>query len=98
MLLYDHCRTLFVFCGALLSETIFYVSEENGIEESVISINKTLKRKIIDTFPEETSFYPNGKYLIVPSSNIKPCQFIAVVLKGKGLNVSSTRKVFLCIN
>ena len=30
----------------------------NGIEESMITIKKTLKRKIIDTFPEEISFYP----------------------------------------
>ena len=41
------------------------VSKESGIEESIIKINKALKRKIIDTFPKEISFYPNGKYLIV---------------------------------
>ena len=39
--------------------------EENGIEESIITINKTSKRKITDTFSEEIPFYPNGKYLIV---------------------------------
>ena len=40
-------------------------SEENGIEESIITINKTSKRKITDTFSKEISFYPNEKYLIV---------------------------------
>ena len=40
----------------------------------------------IEPFPEEISFYPNGKYLIVPSSNTIPCQFIVAVLKGKKLH------------
>ena len=40
------------------------VSKENGTEESIIKTNETLKRKIIDTFPKEISFYPNGKYLL----------------------------------
>ena len=44
------------------------VSEKKGIGESIILINKTLKMKIIHTFPEQISFYPNGKYLIVQSS------------------------------
>ena len=44
--------------------------EENGIDEFIITINRTLKRKIMDTFPEEISFHPNGKYLIVQSSTI----------------------------
>ena len=74
------------------------VCRENSIEESMITIKKTLKRKIIDTFPEEISFYPNGKYLVVQSSNINPCHFIVAVLKGKGLKVTSARKLFLGIN
>ena len=32
---------------------------ENGIEESIITYTRTLERKIIDTLPEEISFYPN---------------------------------------
>ena len=67
----------------LFSQAIYLnisnVSEENGIEESIVTINKTLKRKIIDTFPEEISVYPSGKYLIVHSSNKNPCHFIVVV-------------------
>ena len=33
--------------------------EESSIEESIITIARTLKRKIIETFPEKISFYPN---------------------------------------
>ena len=43
-----------------LFENIKHLCEENGIEKSIIT---TLKKKIIDIFPEEVSFYPNGKYL-----------------------------------
>ena len=53
-----------LFCSSIYMN-ISNVSKESGIEESIIKINKTLKRKIIDTFPKEISFYPNGKYLIV---------------------------------
>ena len=73
------------------------VSEKKGIEESIILINKTLKRKIIHTFPEQISFYPNGKYLIVQSSNINPCHFIVAVLKGEGLKVTCAKKLFFDI-
>ena len=51
-----------------------------------------------DTFPEEISLYPNGKYLIVQLSNVNPCQYIAAVLNGKGLKVTSARKLFFTIN
>ena len=53
---------------------------------------------MIDTFPEEISLYPNGKYLIVQLSNVNPCQYIAAVLNGKGLKVTSARKLFFTIN
>ena len=43
-----------------LLEDIKRFCEGNGIEESRITNTRTLKRKIIDTLPEEISFYPNG--------------------------------------
>ena len=49
--------------------------------------------------PEDIiSFYPNEKYLIVQSSNINPDHCIIAVLKGKGLKVTSARKLFFAIN
>ena len=81
-----------------LLEDIKCLRQENGIEESIIAITRTLKRKMIDTFPEEISLYPNGKYLIVQLSNVNPCQYIAAVLNGKGLKVTSARKLFFTIN
>ena len=69
----------------------------NRIEESIITITRDLKRKMIGTFPEEISLSPNGKYLIVQSSNANPCQYIVAVLNGKGLKVTSARKLFFSI-
>ena len=80
-----------------LLEDIKYLREENGIEESIITTTRTFKKKIINTFPEEISFYPNGKYLIVQSSNINPYQYIVAVVEGKGLKVTSARKLFDCM-
>ena len=51
-----------------------------------------------DTFPEEISLYPNGKYLIVQSSHANPGQYIVAVLNGKGLKVNSARKLFFTTN
>ena len=56
----------------LLLRDIKRLCEKNSIEESIITIVRTLKRKIIDTFPEEISFYPNGKYLIIYSNDTNP--------------------------
>ena len=54
---------------------------------------------LIYIFPEDIiSFYPNEKYLIVQSSNINPDHCIIAVLKGKGLKVTSARKLFFAIN
>ena len=72
--------------------------KEHGIEKPMITITRTLKRNIIDTFPEEILFYSNGKYLIVQSSSVNPCQHIAAVLKGKSLKVTSARKLFFATN
>ena len=81
-----------------LLEDIKCLRQENGIEESIITITRTLKRKMIDTFPEEISLHPNGKYLTVQSSNVNPCQYIVAVLNGKGLKVISARKLLFTIN
>ena len=81
-----------------LLEDIKCLRQENGIEESIITITRTLKRKMTDTFPEEISLYPNGKYLIVQSSHANPGQYIVAVLNGKGLKVNSARKLFFTTN
>ena len=79
-------------------EHIKCLRQENGTGESIITIPRTLKRKMIDTFPEEISLYRNGKYFIVQSNNVNPCQFIVAVLNDKGLKVTFTRKLFFAIN
>ena len=81
-----------------LFEDIKRLRKENGIEQSTITITRTLKRKIIDTFLKEISIYPNGKYLIVHLNDVNPCQYLVAVLKDKGLKVTSVRKLFFAIN
>ena len=78
-----------------LLEDIKCLRQEDGIEESIITITRTLKRKMIDTLPEEILRYPNGKYLIVQSSNAIPCQYI--VAWQKDLKVTWL-KLFFTIN
>ena len=56
-----------------------------------LNTSTSLKRKIIETFHEEILFYPNGKYLIVYSGDVNPCQFIVAILRDKALKVSSAR-------
>ena len=69
-----------------------------GIEEFIIKIIGILKRRMIETFPEEISLNPNGKYLLAQSNNASPCQYILAVLNGKDLKVLSVRKLFFKIN
>ena len=65
-----------------LLEDIKRPCEKNGIEEYIITIARTLKRKIIDTFPEEISFCTNGKYLTVHSNDVNLCHYLLAVLKN----------------
>ena len=81
-----------------LLEHIKRLCQKNGIEESIITITRTLKRKIIDTLPKEISFYSNGKYLIVQSNDVNPCHDLVAVLKDKGLKVNSAIKLFFAVN
>ena len=80
------CRKEAFFRSDLL-EDIKRVCEWNGFEEFIITITKTLKSKIIDTFLKEISFYPNVEYLTVHSVDANPCEYIVAVLKGKGLTL-----------
>ena len=81
-----------------LFEDIERLCEKNGIEESIITITRTLKRKITDTFPEGISIYPNGKYLNMQLNDVNPCHYLVTVLKDKGLKVTSNGKLFFAIN
>ena len=41
---------IYIYKGSDLLEDIKRLCEKNGIEESIITIARTLKKKIIDTF------------------------------------------------
>ena len=49
-----------VFSLSDLVEDIKRLRDEIGTEESIITITRTLKRKILNTFPEEISIYRMG--------------------------------------
>ena len=68
-----------------LLEDIKRLSELNGLTEPIISNISTLKRRIIDKFPYNISFYPKDKYLVVHSSDVNPSEYVLAILKGKGL-------------
>ena len=81
-------RVIFEKDAFLLSDLlddIRMLSEEYGLTEPVISNTRTLKRKITERYPDEISYYPKGKYLIVHCSDMNPCEYAVAVLKEKGL-------------
>ena len=86
------------FCGKLLSKTLVFLviffsggTGERGDHFKALNTSTSLKIKIIETFHEEILFYSNGKYLIVYSGDLNPCQFIVAILRDKALKVSSAR-------
>ena len=77
-----------------LLKDIKRLSELNGLTEPIFSNTRTLKRRIIDKFSDDISFYINDKYLIVHSSNAKPCEYVLAILKGKELKDYDVIKSF----
>ena len=65
-------------------EDIKRLTELSGLMKPIISNTRTLKRRIIDMFSDNISFYPKDKYLIVHSSDVNPCEYVLAILKGKG--------------
>ena len=70
---------------------------ERKLFSSAIYLNISIVSEeiLIDAFPQEISFNPNEKYLTVELNKIDPCHFAVVVLKGKGLKVTSAKKCSL---
>ena len=68
-----------------LLKDIKRLNEVNRLTEPIISNTRILKRRIIDKFSDEISFYPKDKYLIVHRSHVNPREYTPVLLKGKGL-------------
>ena len=46
---------------------------------------KNIEIKNCCKFSDDISFYLNDKYLIVHSSDAKPCEYVLAILKGKEL-------------
>ena len=78
-------RDKYAFLLSELLEGIAVMSEEHGLPVPVITNTRTLKREILEEFPEEMSFFPKGKYLIVNASDINPCKYAVNILHGCGL-------------
>ena len=67
-----------------LSIDITLISEEQGLEDAPITRTRSLKRRIVDKFGEDVSFFPNGKYLIVHASGINPSLCSIATPQGNG--------------
>ena len=63
-----------------LLEDIKRLTELSWLTEPIISNTRTLKRRTIDKFSDDISFYPKGKYLIVHSSDANPCENVLAIL------------------
>ena len=70
------------------------LSELNGLTKPIILNTKTLKRRIIDKFSGDISFYPKNKYLIVHGRDVNSCEYVLVVLKRKRLKDHDKIKSF----
>eukprot|EP00794_Sanderia_malayensis_P002887 gene2888-3341_t len=56
-------------------------SEENDMDPIVTSTS-TLKRKLVAEFGDQIEFFPVGKYIIVHSCTVNPCEYSVATLKG----------------
>ena len=65
-----HHNSAFLLNDPLLD--IKNITMEYGREIPPITNTENLKRRLISQFPEELSFFPNGKYVIVHASDINP--------------------------
>ena len=59
--------------------------EENGLHDPVIVNTTTLKRKILEKYGDDISFFPKGKFLLVHASDMNPCEYAIAALHGFGL-------------
>ena len=79
-----HRRDKFLLSNLL--KDIKPLSELNGLMKLIISNTRTLKRRrVINKFSDEISFYLRVKHLIVHCSNFNSCEYVLVILGGKRL-------------
>ena len=84
-------------CAYLLNEfleDIKILSEENGLQEPVIKNTTTLKRKILEKYGDDISFFPKGKFLLVHASDMDPCEYAIAALHGYGLRDEDLARSF----
>ena len=77
-----------------LLEDVKVLSDEEGLPCPPISHTSTLKRRLIKEFNEALSFFPNGKFLLVHSSDVNPCQYAIAALHGCGLRDEDLARSF----
>ena len=78
-------RDKFAYLLHELLNDVKLLSEEHGLSQPLFGDTYTLKRKIIERFPNEIDFFPQGKFRIVHASDINPCKYAVNVLQGCGL-------------
>ncbi len=73
---------------------IGYASEEVGLDASIISDTRTLRRKIEEEFGEHISFRSASKYVLVYASDTNPCDYAVATLRGQGLRDDDLIRAF----
>ena len=77
-----------------LLEDVQTMSEENGLDEPVIKDTKSLRRCLEKEFGDDIGFFPSGKFRIVHSADVNPCEYSVATLKGRGLRDADLVKSF----
>ena len=85
-------KNAFLLNELLLDVKIF--SEEHGLETPALSDTRSLKRFLTAKLKDDVVFYPSGKFLIVHSPEINPCEYSLATLRGSGLRDEDLSKSF----
>eukprot|EP00794_Sanderia_malayensis_P015579 gene15579-17153_t len=60
----------------------------------IISHSSTLKMRLIQGFGDKIAFFPSGRYLLVHSTDVNPCEYAVAALHGCGLRDDDLVKSF----
>eukprot|EP00794_Sanderia_malayensis_P016356 gene16356-18001_t len=70
------------------------LSGEQNLSVPLIKETKSLRRAIEKKIGEEIGFFPSGKFWIVHSTDINPCEYSVATLLGRGLRDEDHIKAF----
>ena len=61
------------------------MSGDMGCAEPIINNTRELKRRLVEEFGDDISFFPTGRNCLVHCSYMNPCEYSIATTKGRGL-------------